>query len=115
MSPPGAGRTGRDTIWPCSGKPGYDGRMEPGRTPPAAGGSTARAALGATGLALGLIGLFATPAQAYLDPGTGSYVFQMVAAALVSGAFLLKAYWHKLLRLLGRREREDPPPPPDGR
>ena len=28
--------------------------------------------------------LLVAPAHAYLDPGTGSYVFQMVAAALVS-------------------------------
>jgi hypothetical protein len=55
------------------------------------------------------LGLLARPAHAYLDPGTGSYVFQMVAAALVSAGFLVRAYWHRLRRVFTRRH---PPPPP---
>jgi hypothetical protein len=57
----------------------------------------------------------AAPAWAYLDPGTGSYVFQVVAAALVSVGFLARAYWHRLRTLLGRRGRSSPQAPPDGR
>ena len=54
------------------------------------------------------LGFLAAPAQAYLDPGTGSYVFQMVVAALVSVGFVVRAYWHRLRRVFTRR---DQPPP----
>jgi hypothetical protein len=61
------------------------------------------------------LGLMAAPAHAYLDPGTGSYVFQMVAAALVSVGFLVRAYWHRLRGLFTRRDPPRPPGPPDER
>ena len=61
------------------------------------------------------LGLGATPAHAYLDPGTGSYVFQMVAAALVSVGFLARAYWHRLRGFFARLGRSRPQDPPDGR
>jgi len=35
-------------------------------------------------------------AFAYIDPGTGSYVFQIVIAAFVAASFLIKTYWHKI-------------------
>lgn len=41
------------------------------------------------------IGL-ASPAHAYLDPGTGSYIWQIVLAAIVGLGFLVKVYWSKL-------------------
>lgn len=31
--------------------------------------------------------------RAYIDPGSGSYILQLVIAGLVGGAFLLKSYW----------------------
>ena len=43
-------------------------------------------------------------AHAYLDPGTGSYVFQMVIAVVLSGAFTIKHFWHRLkARLVGSK------------
>lgn len=39
----------------------------------------------------------ALPAHAYLDPGSGSYMFQMVIAAMVGGLFSLKLFWHNLV------------------
>lgn len=33
---------------------------------------------------------------AYIDPGTGSYVFQMIIATLVGSMFLLKTSWQRL-------------------
>ena len=33
---------------------------------------------------------------AYLDPGTGSMLFQSVIAAIAGGVFLVKTYWSKL-------------------
>jgi len=32
----------------------------------------------------------------YLDPGSGSYIFQLIIAALVGGAFVVKIYWGKI-------------------
>ncbi len=32
----------------------------------------------------------------YIDPGTGSYVFQIVVAALVAVSFAVKVYWLKI-------------------
>lgn len=35
-------------------------------------------------------------AYAYLDPGTGSYVVQLIIAALVGAGFAVKIYWGKI-------------------
>jgi hypothetical protein len=59
--------------------------------------------------------LLATPAEAYLDPGTGSYVFQMAVAAVVSAGFVIRAYWHRLRAFFNRRNRSRPASPPDER
>lgn len=36
------------------------------------------------------------PVYAYLDPGTGSFLFQFIIGAVVGGVFLLKVYWKKI-------------------
>ena len=35
-------------------------------------------------------------AHAYLDPGTGSYVLQLVIALLLGASFGIKIYWRRL-------------------
>lgn len=42
--------------------------------------------------------LFMLPktAHAYLDPGAGSQMFQILAASFVGGIFLIKSYWQSL-------------------
>ena len=35
-------------------------------------------------------------AHAYLDPGTGNYVIQVVMATLLGGAFAIKSFWGTL-------------------
>ena len=40
--------------------------------------------------------LGATDAHAYLDPGTGSYVLQLVLAALLGAAFAVKVFWLRI-------------------
>jgi len=40
--------------------------------------------------------LFIAPAFAYLDPGTGSLVIQVVIAAVASIAFAMKIFWKKI-------------------
>jgi len=43
---------------------------------------------------------------AYLDPGTGSFVVQLIIAAIVGVSFSVKIYWHKIrtksVRLLSK-------------
>lgn len=46
--------------------------------------------------------LFASPAYGYIDPGTGSYVFQILIAAFVAAAFAVKVYWLKVKKFLAR-------------
>ena len=46
----------------------------------------------------------------YLDPGSGSFILQMVLAALLGGAFVLKTYWTKIkdgMRNLFARQQEE--------
>lgn len=40
--------------------------------------------------------LTARPVYAYLDPGAGSFLFQLLIGAGVSVLFLLKVYWKKI-------------------
>ncbi len=35
-------------------------------------------------------------AFAYLDPGTGSYIFQVLIAAFIGGLFTVKTNWQKI-------------------
>ena len=37
------------------------------------------------------------PAHAYIDPGTASYVFQVIAGAVLGGVFLLRTYWTRVV------------------
>lgn len=39
---------------------------------------------------------------AYLDPGSGSFILQILIAALVGGAFIIKTYWKKITSFFGR-------------
>lgn len=36
------------------------------------------------------------PAYAYVDPGTASYAFQVLAGVVLGGVFVVKTYWGKL-------------------
>ncbi len=63
------------------------------------------------GWALGFLAawVLASPgrARAYLDPGTGSYLFQILIAGLIGGLFAIKIFWVKIkgffLGLFGKR------------
>jgi hypothetical protein len=43
--------------------------------------------------------LTAVDAHAYIDPGTGSYIIQLLIAGLLAAAYVLKMYWIKLIGL----------------
>jgi len=40
--------------------------------------------------------MFPPRTYAYLDPGTGSYVLQVLLAAFLAGALTLKMYWKRI-------------------
>lgn len=47
-----------------------------------------------------LLSTLANHAYAYIDPGSGSYLFQIMLASLVGAAFAVKAYWIKIKEFL---------------
>lgn len=55
------------------------------------------------------IGLKQPPA--YLDPGSGSYLLQLLIAGLLGGAFLIRLFWGRIraffVRLFSRRSGDD--------
>jgi hypothetical protein len=48
-----------------------------------------------------------TTVLAYLDPGSGSMILQILAGGLAAVAVTAKLYWRKLLRFL-RIRKDDP-------
>lgn len=48
-------------------------------------------------LALILFVVFTKEAYAYLDPGTGSYVLQLLVAGALGGLFAVKTFWRQLV------------------
>jgi hypothetical protein len=60
--------------------------------------------------------LLTSPAQAYLDPGSGSMLLQLLLGGVAGAVVILKLYWQRLLHFLGlRKEKEevsDPTAPP---
>ncbi len=42
-------------------------------------------------------------AYAYLDPGTGSYLFQIIVAALLGMPFAVKIFWRKVVAIFKRK------------
>ncbi len=42
--------------------------------------------------------------MAYLDPGSGSFLIQMLLAGGLGAAFLIKTYWRKIRGLFVKKE-----------
>ncbi len=55
--------------------------------------------------------LFTADAFAYLDPGTGSYVLQMVLAGIAAALFAVKLFWVRIkaffYSIAGRSKKDD--------
>jgi hypothetical protein len=60
--------------------------------------------------------------HAYLDPGSGSFILQLLIAAFLGGAFMLRRFWSKVFGLfrkgspqeeLPSNETTDPSEPSD--
>lgn len=49
----------------------------------------------------------------YVDPGSGSYLVQVIIAAILGGVFYIKGIWIKIKLLFGRKKQEPQPDNPD--
>ena len=54
-----------------------------------------------------LLLLLFTDAVAYLDPGTGSMLLQVILGGIAAVAVAIKLYWHKLRAAFGRAKQEE--------
>jgi len=63
--------------------------------------------IGTAALCLTILLLAMNPARAYLDPGMGSYIFQIVIAAAVGAAFAAKLFFRRLLNFRKSRSKEE--------
>jgi hypothetical protein len=52
--------------------------------------------------------LMFTDAVAYLDPGTGSMLLQVILGGVAAVGVAIKLYWHKLRVAFGMGKKEDP-------
>ena len=54
-----------------------------------------------------LLLLMFTDAVAYLDPGTGSMLLQVILGGIAAGGVAIKLYWHKLRAAFGMAKKEE--------
>ena len=54
------------------------------------------------GLTVALVLVLQVPASAYIDPGSGSYIFQVVVGMLVGAAVSLKVFWRQIVAFITR-------------
>ena len=54
-----------------------------------------------------LLVLFTQPAWAYLDPGTGSMLLQVILGGIAAVGVALKLGWHKIRAALGFAAKSD--------
>ncbi|KPL71941.1 hypothetical protein ADM99_09190 [Leptolinea tardivitalis] len=43
----------------------------------------------------------------YLDPGSGSFILQVLLAALLGGGFAIKAYWKNIKKIFVKSSPEE--------
>jgi hypothetical protein len=55
-----------------------------------------------------IILLLPSDAHAYVDPGTGSMVLQLVIAGLVSGLYMIKRFWSNIKSFVCRDSDHTP-------
>ena len=55
-----------------------------------------------------LLLLMFTDAVAYLDPGTGSMLLQVILGGVAAVGVAIKLYWHKLRAAFGMAKEERP-------
>lgn len=50
-----------------------------------------------------------SPAFAYLDPGTGSIILQLILGGVAGALVILKLYWYRLKSIFSRTEKTEEP------
>lgn len=60
-------------------------------------------------LALGFSLLVIPVANAYIDPGSGSFIFQMAVGAILGVGIAVRAFWGRLSQLFKRDKDATPP------
>lgn len=54
--------------------------------------------------------MYAAPAYAYLDPGTGSLIIQGIIASIAAAGAMARIYWHRITGLFRSKKPEDETP-----
>jgi hypothetical protein len=55
-------------------------------------------------------GVVAVPsANAYIDPGSGSFIFQVLIGGLLAGAVAVKHFWRRIVSFFTRRSSREQP------
>jgi len=60
-----------------------------------------------------LLALVAEPAFAYLDPGTGSMLLQVILGGVAAVGVALKLFWHKIRVAIGLSKKQAAEPAPE--
>ena len=45
--------------------------------------------------------------KAYLDPGSGSYLLQLLIAGLLGSLFVIRTYWSRIIGFFNKDAKED--------
>ena len=59
-------------------------------------------------IAIGIFLFLTSPAHAYLDPGSGSMVLQVLLGGVAAAAVVIKLMWHRILTILRIRKDDLP-------
>jgi hypothetical protein len=51
--------------------------------------------------------VFPRPVYAYVDPGTGSYIIQLVLGFVFGGLFAVKLYWGKIKQFFSNPSKKE--------
>jgi len=64
--------------------------------------------------AMAVVLLVVEPAYAYIDPGSGSMMLQLLLGGLAGLGVAIRLYWRRIRSLLGRRSEAGKTPAGDG-
>ncbi|KIX11793.1 hypothetical protein [Dethiosulfatarculus sandiegensis] len=59
------------------------------------------------GITLSIFCLIVSPAYAYLDMGTGSYLLQVLVASALALGISVKVFWQKILTFFKKPQKKD--------
>jgi hypothetical protein len=61
-------------------------------------------------ISLLLLSAFTQQVHAYLDPGSGSYLIQIIIASLVGAGFFFKSFWYRITQFFTKSPKDTPSP-----